>query len=42
MKNHSKKLICDISHKTVIDPKLLHIKFDNIDRFIGVILELHI
>ena len=32
-KSHKTILICDISYKTLIDPKSLAIRFDKIDRF---------
>ena len=33
-KSHENTLIYDISYKTLIDPKLLCIKFDKMDEFI--------
>ena len=33
-KSHENTLIYDISYKTLIDPKLLYIKFDKMDEFI--------
>ena len=36
MKNYKNSLVYNISHKTLIDPKPLRIRFDKIDRFIKV------
>ena len=35
-KSHENLLIYDISYKTLIDSKLLHIRFDKIDGFIRI------
>ena len=35
-KSHENILICNISYKTLIDPKPLPIRFDQIDRFIRI------
>ena len=35
-KSHGNILIYNILYKTLIDPKLLHIKFDQIERFIKI------
>ena len=39
-KSHKNVLICDISHKTIIDPKPLRIRFDKIDGLLKFRIEL--
>ena len=41
-KSHKNILICDISYKTLIGPNFLHIRFDKIDGFTRIMMELDI
>ena len=41
-KSHKNILICDISYKTLIGPNSLHIRFDKIDGFTRIMMELDI